>query len=107
LILSGIVKAPDFEENKDLYLQREVNFQPFEYIQPLQDAEADQVKLNSKIYTLEEMLDGRDVEEHIAQLGKEAKLADKYGITLFQKELKVVNVGGELIDDTGDKIPME
>lgn len=102
LIIKGLVKAPDFEAKQDLYLQKEVTFQPFEYIQPLQDAQADAIKLSSKIFRLDELLEGQDAEEHIDALAKTNDYAAERGIPIYPADQRVVNVGGAILSNAGE-----
>lgn len=102
-ILKGHIKASDFAVNPDLYTQFDASFQPYEYMQPLQDAQADMIKFNSKLYSMDELLDGADPEEHIKKLGEHRKIANEQGIELYPKDTKVMYVGGTIGSVSGDE----
>lgn len=102
LVIRGLVKAPGFKELKDFYLQKEVTFQPHEYIQPLQDAQADAIKLSSKIYRMDELIDGQDAEEHVDALASLNDYAAKKGIPIYPADQRVVNVGGAILSNAGE-----
>lgn len=86
--------------------------QRWEYIQPVQDAQADimlnEACLKSKSQILAEMPDGAQFEEVIAQMAAEEKIADKHKIDMHQDvTLATIKKGepGETTPKGGDDTP--
>jgi lambda family phage portal protein len=97
-IISGRVAAPGFAKNPELYLQSNFTFEPYDYIQPLDDAKADTERIASGMKSFKDLLseNGKDWDEHFAQVAAERKLSEKLGIEFIYggKEQKPVEVNG-------------
>lgn len=85
LVMSGLIKIPDYTSDKARYQSAEWTFEPYDYIQPVDDAKAEEIELNSKVKTYQDSCSekGRDWQDHFNQLAQEKQLANKLGIEIY------------------------
>lgn len=86
LIVLGKIKAPGYYQDKARYLNASFTFQPYDYIQPLQDAQSTSEKLRSGQSTFRDYCTerGTDWRQQLKQMGAERKFAQEAGADIYE-----------------------
>lgn len=97
-VLRGLVRMPNYANNKDNYQLATFTPQPYKYIDPLKDSAADRESLKSGRRTHKQYLDeeGVDWKDHFDQLAAEQKYAKDNGIELEMYGGGVSQVNGDM-----------